>query len=132
MGTTTAERYLLALGRLAAEDGEPVPTGRIAAAVDRSPSATTEALQRLEARDLLVHEPYAGVSLTARGRAEATALARRVDVLSRFFGDVLDVDDPEHEAVQVAGVVSDEVTARLDATLLPPSTDDGAAPAVDD
>lgn len=115
---TEAAQYLLAV-YMAERDGEvPAPPKRVAESVGRSPAATTEMLQRLEARDLVVYEPYEGAELTAAGREAATDLHETYRTLSRFFRDVLDLDEPDAEAMELAGSVSPLVTERLAAVLL--------------
>ena len=117
---TDATEYLLAVRSLAATEDAPVSTGRVASAVGRSPSAATEAIQRLAARGLLEHEPYDGVALTEAGRSETRELWDRYVVVRRFYREVLEVDAHEREAMVVAGVLSSDVTARHDEALLPP------------
>lgn len=125
---TEAAQYLLVVYE-ADRDGEtPVAPGRIADAVGRSPAATTEMLQRLEERGLVVHEPYEGADLTAEGRETASDLYETYRTLSEFFREVLDLEDPETEAMQLAGSVSPVVTERLSAALL----DEAGTPSMPD
>jgi Mn-dependent DtxR family transcriptional regulator len=113
-----ASAYLIVI-YAAERDGEtPVAPGRIADAVGRSPAATTEMLQRLEDRGLVVYEPYEGAELTAQGRVEAADLHETYRTLSQFFREVLDIEAPESEAMELAGSVSPLVTERLSAALL--------------
>jgi Mn-dependent DtxR family transcriptional regulator len=86
--------------------------------LDRSPSAATEMLQRLDERGLVAYEPYDGVTLTDEGRAEAAELYDRYRTLVRFFRDVLGVEDAQAEAMRLAGVVSTTVADRLGSTVL--------------
>lgn len=103
----------------AERDGEtPVVPKRVADAEGRSPAATTEMLQRLEDRDLVVHEPYEGAELTAECRETAADYHDTYRTLSEFFREVLDLGDPEAEAMELAGSVSPVVTERLAALLL--------------
>lgn len=111
-------RYLLAAFLAERRHSPPVSTGQVADAVGRSPSATTEMLQRLESRGLLTHEPYEGVTLSDEGREAAEQLHESYLVLARFFRDVLDIDDYAEEAMDVAGTVSPSVAERLSETLL--------------
>ncbi|MDZ7745894.1 MAG: metal-dependent transcriptional regulator [Halobacteriales archaeon] len=64
-------------------------SGRLATFLDRSPAATTEMIQRLEAKDLVSYEPYEGASLTPSGREQAEALHETYVTLSWFFRAVL-------------------------------------------
>jgi len=115
---TGAPQYLLVLYRAERRSDGPVSPSHIAAAVDRSPSATTEMLQRLESRGLVTHEPYEGATLTAEGRATAEELHGTYVTLSRFFRDVLELDAHEEEAMALAGALSPTVADRLAETLL--------------
>ena len=111
-------RYLLALYREERARSPPLPPGRIAERLDRSPAAVTEMLQRMADRGLLTYEPYEGATLTPTGRARAGEYYETYVVLVQFFEEVLELDDPEAEAHQFVGVLSKTVTDRLATTLL--------------
>lgn len=110
--------YLLVLYAAEQADGPPVSPGDVADRLDRSPAAVTEMLQRMADRGLLTYEPYEGATLTAEGRAAAADYHETYEVLVRFFRNVLALDDPEAEARQFVGVVSNSVAERLATTLL--------------
>lgn len=121
---TKGAQYLLALYVAEQRGVERVAPGEVADVVDRSPSTTTEMLQRLVERGLVAHEPYAGAVLTAEGRETAADLYETYRTLSQFFDEVLGLDEPDREAMRLAGTVSPEVAERLSSTLLSgPSTD---------
>lgn len=122
-------QYLTVVYRLAREEGEPVPSGRIAETLDRSPAATTEMIQRLESEGVVEHEPYDGVSLTASGRERAAERYRTYETLRVFFRDVLELDAYEREAFELVGAVSPTVAERLSETLL--ESEGAALPSVD-
>lgn len=113
-----APKYLLVLYVAEQRLSPPIPPGYVADTLDRSPSTTTEMLQRLASRDLVTHEPYEGATLTDEGQDRATELYERYCTLSRFFRDVLDIEEHEEEALQLVGTVSTTVTERLATTLL--------------
>ncbi|MFC7139682.1 metal-dependent transcriptional regulator [Halosimplex aquaticum] len=115
---TGEAQYLVALYRAERELSPPIPPSRVAETLDRSPAATTEMLQRLEARGLVSHEPYEGATLTAEGRATAADLHDTYRTLARFCREVLDLDDYEEEAMRLTGNVSPTVAERLATTLL--------------
>ncbi|WP_226040785.1 metal-dependent transcriptional regulator [Natrinema sp. DC36] len=115
---TGVSHYLLVLYLAEQRGSPPISPGHVADAVDRSPSATTEMLQRLESDGYLTYEPYDGATLTAEGRATAEELYETYDTLSRFFHDVLGLDEHESEAMELAGAVSPTVVDRLASTLL--------------
>lgn len=115
---TEAAQYLLVVYMAERTDEAPLAPTRIAEAVGRSPAATTEMLQRLDERGLVEYEPYEGARLTDDGNAVATDIHERYVTLSTFFREVLDLEDPEAEAMELAGTVSTLVTERLASVLL--------------
>ncbi len=120
-----AAQYLLVVYQLAGPSGEPVASGRVADELGRSPSTATEMLQRLADQGLVDYEPYKGTQLTDAGRERAVELQDSYLVLRRFFDDVLDLDDPDAEAFELAGSVSPLVTDRLATTVLGIDSSDG-------
>lgn len=121
-------QYLLALYIAGQERSGPVAPGDVAETVGRSPSATTEMLQRLAERGLVTHEPYEGASLTSEGQEAAEELYDTYTTLSQFFSQVLELEDYEEEAMQLAGNVSPVVADRLASTL---PLDENSAPETD-
>jgi len=115
-----APQYLIVLYIEEQRLDPPIPPSNVADGVGKSAPATTEMLQRLEAKGLVTYEPYAGATLTERGRETAADLHERYVTLSWFFRDVLDLDDYEREAMELAGAVSGDVSARLTDVLLTP------------
>ncbi|MFC7203299.1 metal-dependent transcriptional regulator [Haloferax namakaokahaiae] len=111
-------QYLLVLHHLEEDEGPPVSPGDVAAELDRSPSATTEMLQRLADRGLLTYEPYEGATLTEDGRRTAETHLQEYLTLCRFCRDVLHLDESEDEAMQLVGSISPLVLDRLSSTLL--------------
>ena len=123
---TGASQYLLVLYAAERQGSEPVSPGAVAEALGRSPAAATEMLQRLEERGLVTREPYEGATLTEEGRETAGDRYETYVTLSRFFRDVLELEDCREEAMQLAGTVSPTVADRL-ASILPPEEESEAA-----
>jgi DtxR family Mn-dependent transcriptional regulator len=73
--------------------------------------------QRLAADDLVTYEAYEGATLTESGRERAEQLHETYVTVSWFFRSVLELDDYESEAMELAGLVSPMVAKRLAATL---------------
>ena len=113
-----AAQYLLVVHQLAGPTGESVASGQVADELGRSPSSATEMLQRLADQGLVDYKPYNGTQLTDTGRERAVELQESYLVLRRFFDDVLDLDDPDAEAFELAGSVSPLVADRLATTVL--------------
>ncbi|WP_436932165.1 metal-dependent transcriptional regulator [Halosimplex halobium] len=117
-------QYLLAIYIAEHRRSPPVPPGTLAEMLDRSPASATEMCQRLADDGLVDYEPYEGVTLTEAGRERAEELHETYVTVSWFFRGVLDLDDHETEAMELAGLVSPTVAERLAATL---PSDPGAA-----
>lgn len=115
---SATSEYLLVLYVAEQREDGPVAPGGVADALEKSPAATTEMLQRLDERGLVAHEPYEGATLTREGRETAEEIYETYTTLSQFFHEVLDLDDYEREAMQLAGTVSPVVADRLASTLL--------------
>lgn len=103
--TWPTAQYLVIIYALEQREESPIRTGRIAQLLGRSPSATTEMIQRLADAGFVEHEPYTGVELTEMGRERAASLYETHETLCRFFRDVLDLNDYAQEALTLVGVV---------------------------
>jgi DtxR family Mn-dependent transcriptional regulator len=124
-------QYLLAIYIAEHRDDAPVAPGLVADMLDKSPATVTETCQRLAEDGFVDYEPYEGVTLTESGRDHAAELHETYVTVSWFFRSVLDLDDHESDAMEVAGLVSPTVAGRLAATL-PCETDGAFSPASDD
>jgi DtxR family Mn-dependent transcriptional regulator len=122
------DEYVLAL-YIAEHQGEPpVSPGRVAERLGRSPATASEMFRKLDEDGLVGYEPYEGVRLTEAGRARAEELHETYVLLSWFFRSVLDLDDHEGKAMELAAVMDHEVAAELVGTLpydaeVPPEVD---------
>ena len=103
----------------------PVSFERIGELLDRSGSTVTEMCQRLDEEGLLEYEQYEGVTLTEDGERAAADCHERYVILSWFFRSVLDLEDHERTAMEMAGTVSPETAGRLAA--LPPHVEGSRA-----
>ncbi|QPV63531.1 metal-dependent transcriptional regulator [Halosimplex litoreum] len=112
-----APQYLLAIYIEEHRRGPPIPPGRLAEMLERSPAAATEMCQRLAEDGLVSYEAYEGATLTESGRDRAAQLHETYVTVSWFFRGVLDLDEYETEAMALAGLVSPTVTERLAAAL---------------
>jgi DtxR family Mn-dependent transcriptional regulator len=118
-----APQYLLAIYIAQHRHEPPISSGVIAEMLGRSPAAVTEMCQRLGENGLVTYEPYEGVTLTDSGREQATTLHETYVTVSWFFRGVLELDDHESEAMELAGLVSPAVAERLADTLPHPDSD---------
>lgn len=110
-------QYLLGLYIAEHRESTAVSPGVVAEMVGKSPSTVIEAFRQFEQDGLLRYEPYSGATLTDAGRRQAEALHDTYVTLSWFFRSILDIDDHETEAMEIAGVVSPAVAERLASAL---------------
>jgi Mn-dependent DtxR family transcriptional regulator len=125
---TETVHYLLVVYVAQHQYPDRVPSGHVAAVTDRAPATTTEALQRLEDRGVVDYEPYDGVTLTPAGEEWAADAYETFVVLSRFFADVLEIENNEREALEAVGPVSPDVSERIASMLLSEVTVDPTDP----
>jgi DtxR family Mn-dependent transcriptional regulator len=109
--------YVLALYIAEHQREPPVSPGRVAERLGRSPATASEMFRKLDEDGLADYEPYEGVRLTDPGRARAEDLHETYVLLSWFFRSVLDLDDHEGKAMEMAAVMDHEVAAELVETL---------------
>jgi len=110
----TAEQYLKAIYLVQQQEDGPAATGRIADRLGVSPASANEMIGKLENRDLVDHEKYAGVRLTDDGIARARDALQTYCIIERFLVEVLDVEEFRAEAKQLESVIDETVADRLD------------------
>ena len=103
----------------------PLALGDLAAALEQKLPTASEAVKRLAAKDLVVHERYRGVMLTELGRDLSPQVARRHRLLETFLVDTLGYtwDEVHDEADVLEHACTDRFIARLDAHLNYPTRD---------
>lgn len=112
--SSNMEDYLEAISLAADEDG----LARVTSVRDllgvKTPSVTG-ALRVLAEGGYLKHEPYRGVTLTAKGRRAAQDVRRRHGILSTFLTDVLGVNPKTAniDACKMEHTVSKETLEKL-------------------
>jgi DtxR family Mn-dependent transcriptional regulator len=123
MVTESAEEYLEAICKLG-EEGQPVALSALAKHLGISSVSANEMVRKLVERELVLYEPYKGVSLTPAGQAQALAVIRRHRLWERFLTDVLGLswDQVHEEACRLEHVTSPLVEERLAQLLGEPET----------
>ena len=109
------ERYLEAIyevGEMA--DGE-VRVKDIAASLGVSKPSMSEMVDRLVENQLVTHDKYQHIKLTAKGRRIAKGLDRKHETIKHFFIDVLGVDAEvaDKDACEIEHVISDVTLNKL-------------------
>ncbi len=117
------EEYLETICKLE-QDASPVATSALAKRLGISPASVSEMAGKLAEQGLVTREPYKGMALTAKGRAQATILIRRHRLWECFLTDVLGLpwDQVHEEACRLEHVTSPLVEERLAHFLGEPKT----------
>jgi DtxR family Mn-dependent transcriptional regulator len=110
---SSRSQYLLVLYIAEHREEPPISSGPVAEALDCSPATVSEMFRKLEEDGLVAYEPYEGAVLTEVGREEGARLHETYVLLSWFFRSVLDLDDHEQEAMEMAGIISRDVADQL-------------------
>jgi DtxR family Mn-dependent transcriptional regulator len=127
MPSSTVENYLkqIYLEQQQPLEGELVPMGRLAAAMNVTPGTATTMIKALFEANLVTYEPRSGVRLTKPGEQLALHVLRRHRLVELFLVKVLGLDWSEvhEEAEHLEHAISDKVLEKIDAFLGHPSTD---------
>ncbi len=122
--STKSERELLkAIFRLSSPGLSPkggaAHTSDVADRLGVTPGTVTVGVKRLADRDLVVHRPYRGVELTAKGHELAVAVIRRHRIVERFLADFLQYSWKEADrlATTFEHQIPQEVEVRMYAAL---------------
>lgn len=122
--TEAVEDYLKAIYAIQYRHGN-VTTNLLSEWLEISPASATNMVKRLAGMGLLVHEPYQGVSLTARGQTVALAVIRRHRLVELFLVEKLGVswDQARAHAENWEHVLSDKLAGRMAELLGYPAVD---------
>lgn len=109
------EDYLIAIADLA-ERERHVHSAQLADIVGVSTASVTHAFRALRDRGLIEYERYQAVELTQRGREVAAEVIRRKETLTRFFSEVLRLDEDEasQNAHRMEHVITPAAIDRLE------------------
>jgi len=118
-----AEEYLEAIYRLEKKTGF-AKTMELARQLKVVPGSVTNTVESLEKRDLVIHEPYKGVTLTEKGRKIALNVLRRHRLAERLLTDILHLDWSEvHDAAcKLEHAIPADIIKPLEKTLGHPKT----------
>lgn len=122
--TGAMEDYLKIIYKLQESHGA-ASTSEVAGRMGVSAASATNMIKRLARQRLLVHTPYRGFMLTAAGRRIALETIRHHRLLELYLARQLGVslDRVDREADLLEHVLSDDVEARIAATLGDPTRD---------
>jgi DtxR family transcriptional regulator, Mn-dependent transcriptional regulator len=122
--TDAMEDYLKAIYKLQQRRGS-ASTSEVAARMRVSPASATSMIKRLARQRLIVHTPYHGLVLAAAGERIALETIRHHRLLELYLAQSLGIslDRVDGEAERLEHVLSDDVEARISATLGDPTRD---------
>ncbi|TDG94355.1 Iron-dependent repressor IdeR [Cardinium endosymbiont of Culicoides punctatus] len=114
--THSEENYLKAIYLISEENKSTVSTTALATFLNTSAASTTDMLQRLHSKELVMYQKYHGVSLSEIGRKLAVMTIRKYLLWQVFLVDKLKFDwnDIHHVADQLQYVDSDILIDRLE------------------
>ena len=109
------ERYLEAIYETGECAGGEVRVKDIAASLGVSKPSVSEMVDRLVENQLVTHDKYQNIKLTAKGRRIAKGLDRKHETIKQFFIDVLGVDPAvaDKDACEIEHVISDVTLDKL-------------------
>ncbi len=109
---SSEKKYLRAIYELTEKGDSGSTTSKLADRLEVSSASVTEAIQKLEEKNLVCRAPYKGFTLSPMGREEARKIADRQQILEQFFSDI-GVDDAKDEARKVSDTISDEAIEKI-------------------
>jgi DtxR family Mn-dependent transcriptional regulator len=129
MENRAVEDYLKQIYDIQREHGK-VATTLLADRLGISPASVTGMVKKLAGMNLLAHEKYQGVVLTATGEKIALEVIRHHRLIERYLAEAMGVpwDKVHDEAEKWEHVLSEEMEERMDALLGYPTTDPHGAP----
>jgi DtxR family Mn-dependent transcriptional regulator len=118
------EDYAKAIYALEERDGT-VTTTALAARLGVTPASASGMVRKLHEQGLATHEPYRGVTLTARGKRLALEIVRHHRLLETYLAESLGMpwDRVHDEAEVLEHVLSDDLEERIAAMLGDPTHD---------
>ncbi|MDO5032400.1 metal-dependent transcriptional regulator [Corynebacterium sp.] len=105
--------------------GKPVALKDVAGRLEQKVPTASEAIKRLAAQGLVVHERYAGMTLSEQGRALAIQMVRRHRLMETFLVNKLGYswDEVHEDADRLEHACSDRFIERIDELLGFPTRD---------
>lgn len=121
--TPMKEDYLKIIFELGGTS-EKVSNKQIAISLNIAAGSVTEMISKMAEEGLVVHEPYAGISLTPKGRKMAVTLVRKHRLWETFLVKKLNfaLPDLDVEAEKLEHVTSEKLANALDDALDHPKT----------
>ncbi len=112
--SASLENYLETM--LFLEDNSNIRITDVANKMNVSKASVNKAVNLLKENGLLSHDHYGQISFTDEGLAHAKSIAKKHDILVKFFADVLNIDSEiaEEEACEVEHILSSETVNAIE------------------
>ncbi len=108
------ENYLRAVYELTEKgEGDAAKTSELAEHLNVSDASASEAIQKLEEETLVCRAPYQGFTLSPIGKEKARRLAKKHEILEKFFSETLEVEDAEEQADAVEHHITEETAEKI-------------------
>jgi DtxR family Mn-dependent transcriptional regulator len=123
------EDYMKAIYKLHGRD-RPVPTTVLAEDMQVAPASVTNMCKKLADLNLVIYEPYQGVTFSPTGHKLALEIVRHHRLIELYLAEALDVpwDQVHEEAEKLEHVISEDLEERMAAALGDPKFDPHGAP----
>lgn len=125
MLTHAEENYLKVIYHLSQTEDEGISTNSIAQRIDTKASSVTDMIKKLKDKNLISHEKYKGVFITAEGKHRAKMIIRKHRLWEVFLVEKLQFNwDEVHDvAEELEHIKSEKLINALDAFLEYPKED---------
>ena len=129
MPSRAIEDYLKTIYK-AEQKHSKVTNSHVADQMGVKPASATAMIKKLAKQNLVTHEPYHGIQLTAAGRKVALEVLRHHRLIELYLSEALGVpwDQVHAEAENLEHAISEDLEDRMDAALGHPSFDPHGAP----
>ncbi|WP_346772219.1 metal-dependent transcriptional regulator [Auritidibacter ignavus] len=123
--TASTQNYLKAIWTLQEYSEDPVTAKVLAEKIGVRLSSASDAVRKLADQQLVIHQPYGSVELTAEGTGYAIDMVRRHRLIEAFLVETLGYrwDEVHEEADALEHAVSDMMIDRIDQHLGFPTRD---------
>lgn len=85
----------------------------IAQSLNVRKASVSSALNQLHVKSLIVYKPYSPITLTDEGEKIAKKILQKHNVLNKFFGEVLGLENPSGFACAVEHLISDNNLKKI-------------------
>jgi DtxR family Mn-dependent transcriptional regulator len=129
MPSRAIEDYLKTIYK-AEQKHDGVTNSLVAEQMGVKPASATAMIKKLAKQNLVTHQPYHGIQLTAAGRKIALEVLRHHRLIELYLSEALGVpwDKVHAEAENLEHAISEDLEDRMDAALGHPSFDPHGAP----